>query len=142
MSNPLSRIKIQDIFDRDPNKFEPHPHRAWAIIFSVGFVVSILIVVAHLYVYLYMRTDSSFKPDDSSLVTSEVKLNRSGLTEVTNMLEAKNAQFQDLLVSPPKISDPSFGAGHPQLLPAPASPSTITPQKKAPLKTTNTPTPV
>lgn len=111
MPNPFSRFKIQDIFDYDPNKFEPHPHRAWAIIFSVGVAVSILMLIVHSYLYLYMRTDGSFKPDDSSLATNEIKLNRNGLTEVTNMLEAKNAQFQDLLVSAPKIADPSVMGG-------------------------------
>lgn len=129
MPNSFSRLKIQYIFDRDPNKFEPHPHRAWAIIFSAGVVASILILIAHLYLYFYMRTDSSFKPDDSSLITSEVKLNRSGLTDVTNMLEVKNAQFQDLLVSRSQISDPSLGTDHAQQLPATGGSGTITPQK-------------
>ena len=88
-----------------------------------------------------MRTDDSFKPDESSLVNNEVKLNRSGLTEVTNIFKAKNAQFQDLLMSPPKIADPSLGAGRPQQLPTPTSSGTITPQKKTTPKTIGAPTP-
>jgi hypothetical protein len=107
MSNIFSRLKIQDIFDRDPDKFEPHPRRAWAIIFSAGIVLIILVLVFQLSFYVYMHSERSFKPDDSSLGINEVKLNRKGLAEVTAMFETKNAQFQDLLVSAPKVADPS-----------------------------------
>lgn len=110
MFNPLSQLKIQNLLDRDPDKFEPHPHRAWAVIFSIAAIFITLVLVSHLYIYTYMRTGSSFKPDDSSLGGSDVKLNRKGLAEITAMFEAKNAQFQSLLVSPPQIADPFFTA--------------------------------
>lgn len=139
MSHPFSRIQIQDMFDRDPAKFEPYPRRAWAIIFFAAMVAGMSVLTAHLYFYLYMRTDSSFKLDDSSLSAgSEVKLNRSGLMEVTNMLEVKKAQFQNLLVSSSPIADPSIELGRPQPAP-PVNTGTITSQQKTPKKTTDAP---
>lgn len=108
MFNPLSQLKIQNLLDRDPNKFELHPYRAWAVIFSVAIVLIILILSAHLYFYAYMRTDSSFKPDDSSVEINEVKLNRKGLAEITALFEEKKVEFQNLLASPPHITDPSL----------------------------------
>lgn len=127
MSNKFSQFKIQDIFDRDLDKFEPHPHRAWAVIFFAEVVLIMLVLVSHVYLYVYMHTDSSFKPNDSSLGINEVKLNRKGLVVVTAMFEARNARFQDLLASPPKITDPSEGVGGT----APESQSVlVSPQKK------------
>lgn len=108
MFNSFFHLKIQRFLDRDPNKFELHPHRAWAVIFSIAAILITLVLVFHLSFYTYMHTDSSFKPDDSFVEINEVKLNRKGLAEVTSMFETKNAQFQSFLVSPPKIMDPSF----------------------------------
>lgn len=136
MSNLFSRFKIQDILDRDTDKFEPHPRRAWAAVFSLATTLITLVLVSHLYLYFYMRTDGSFKPDDSSVGVTEVKLNRKGLTEVNAMFEAKNTQFEDLLVSPPKIVDPSDMGREV----APTNQSVIvSPQKKTlPKNTTST----
>lgn len=107
MFNIFSRLKTQDILDRDPGKFEPRPRRAWAVIFSVAVISTLFILVAHLYFYLYAHTDGSFKPNESDLVANEVRLNRNGLGEITAMFEAKNVKFQEFLTSPPKIADPS-----------------------------------
>lgn len=131
MSNIFSRLKIQDIFDRDPDKFEPRPRRAWAVIFSVMVVLIFLMLVAHFYFYFYMRTDSSFKSDESVLITNEAKLNRKGLGEITAMFEAKNAKFQELLASPSKIADPSVGHEH---IDSSAISTTTAPEKKPSVK--------
>jgi hypothetical protein len=129
MPNLLSRFKIQDILDRDTDKFEPRPRRAWAAVFSLATTLITLVLVSHLYLYLYMHTDGSFKPDDSSVGVIEVKLNRKGLTEVNAMFEAKNTQFEDLLVSPPKIVDPSEGMSR-EVAPTNQSAIVVSPQKK------------
>lgn len=107
MSDIFSQLKIRNILDRDPDKFEPRPEGAWAVIFSATIVLIVLILVVNISFYAYIRADTSFNSDDSSPVTNEVKLNRKGLAEITALFETKNTQFQNLLASPPKIADPS-----------------------------------
>lgn len=134
MSNLFSRFNIQDIFDRDPDKFEPHPYRAWAVIFSIGTIIIILALFAHLSLYFYMHTDGSFKSADI-LITEEARLNRKGLTEVVALFEKKNTEFQSLVASSSQITNPSGAVGRAQASSTPtnkqssaASPKTTTPK--------------
>jgi hypothetical protein len=130
ITNLFARLKTQDILDHDPSKFEPRPRRAWAVIFFAGIILIITALVAHLYVYLYMRADSSFMPDGNSPGMNDTKLNRKGLAEVIAIFQAKSVQFQDLLASPPKIPDPSLGGDSqvPAPTPAKTSQKSATPQ--------------
>lgn len=111
MSNLFSRFQIQDILDYDQDKFEPHPYRAWAVIFFIGVIFVILVLTIHLYLYVHMRSGESFKSDDGPSAINTTKLNRKGLTEAIAAFEMKDAQFQKLLESPPEISDPSSFGG-------------------------------
>lgn len=107
MPSKFSHIKLQDLFDRDPDKFEPHPRRVWAIIFFSETILIVFALAAHLYLYDYVREDTSYKTGGDSSSVSETKLNRKGLADIISMFEAKNTQFQALLESSPKIADPS-----------------------------------
>ncbi len=140
MPNIFSQLKIQNILDRDPDKFEPRPRRAWAIIFFAGVVLIALSLSANLYAYFSVRADSSFKSDGGSSEKSEVKLNRKDLAEIIAALLAKNLQFQNLLASSPKIADPSLGAGSQD---HPADQGAVSPKKKTSSKKSPvTPVPV
>lgn len=108
MLNIFSQLKIRNLLDRDPDKCEPHPRKAWAIIFSAMIILIVLVLIANLSFYAYMRTDTSFKSGDSSPAAGEAKLNRKGLAEITALFEGKKAEFQNLLASPPHITDPSL----------------------------------
>ncbi len=107
MPNPFSRFTIQDIIDRDAEKLEPHPRRVWAGIFFAEIVLIFFVLLAHSYVYNYMRTNGSFQQDDNPPAVTGAKLNRKGLAEVTAMFDKKNARFQELLLSSPAVADPS-----------------------------------
>lgn len=109
MSNIFSRIKIQNLFDQDSDKFNPNPHRAWVIIFSISVLCVILILVGNWYCYNYIHGEEFLKQDDTPTPPKEIKLDRKGLTEVIGLLEARSAQFQSFLSSPSQVSDPSIG---------------------------------
>jgi cytoskeletal protein RodZ len=134
MSNIFSRIKIQNLFDQDSDKFNPNPHRAWVIIFSISILCIILVLVGNWYCYNYMHREEFLKKDDTSTPPKEIKLDRKGLTEVIGLLEARSAQFQSLLSSPSQVTDPSVG----KQSSTPSTVGTSTPKNIPPKNTTNT----
>jgi hypothetical protein len=129
MSNKFSHIKLQDFFDRDPDKFEPNPRKAWAAIFFLEIILIVFVLAAHIYLYNHTRTDTSYKTGADSAGRSEAKLNRKGLAGIMAMFEAKSVQFQKLIESSPQIADPS------EFAPAPASSKAVV----SPIATSTTP---
>ena len=107
MPNRFSQFNTRDIFDRDAGKFEPRPYRAWAIIFFIGVFLSVSVLFGHFFLYEYMRSNDSFKPDEGFAAVGEIKLDRKSLSEVAALFEKKNKEFENLLVSAPSIPDPS-----------------------------------
>ncbi|MBI2120033.1 MAG: hypothetical protein HYT94_00215 [Parcubacteria group bacterium] len=110
MSNFLSKIKIKNIFDRDPNKFELRPNRAWAAIFLAGTILSAATLALHFFLYAFSSDSRAVKTEDAA-AGDGVRLNRKGLANVSEMFEAKNVQFQNILTSPLQIADPSLPQG-------------------------------
>jgi hypothetical protein len=107
------QCKICNFFDRDSEKFEPHPRFFWAVIFIAEFSALLFVLGVNFFTYQYVRTDDSFKTEEKSVegVEEKTELNRQGLREVVLLFEEKKSQFQNLTVSPIKIADPSLSVG-------------------------------
>lgn len=111
MFNITSRVNIKNIFDRDPNKFELRPDRPWAVIFFVGTALSTAILAAHFFIYVSLSSTANTRLENSEAEPEVIRLNRKGLSDTAKMFETKDKQFQELLSSPPQITDPSLKSG-------------------------------
>lgn len=110
MTNPFSRINLRNLFDRDPNKIEPHPKRAWGIIFFFGTILSVAVVLLHYF--FYISASSVRESGDEGLAQEkQVRLNKKGLADVIATFEAKSLLFEEITSHPEQIPDPSLLTG-------------------------------
>ena len=91
--------------DRDKMKTEITPYRDWKILVNTFFVVLVMLVAVHVYVFVQLSNDTLFAQKDTT--DTVITFNKDKLLKTVDHYDAKAVKYDDLLQTKPAVVDPA-----------------------------------
>lgn len=91
--------------DRDKLKIEITPYRDWKILVKVFFVVLVVLVATHVYVFVQLSNDTLFAQKD--VTDTVITFNKDRLLQTVDYYDAKEATYREILETKPSVVDPA-----------------------------------
>jgi len=108
MKITLPNLKIFQKGDADKINFKPHFVRDWKWMVGLFFVLVLTIFIVHFLLYWWLENFFLAQAQEESVKAGEKLLNHSAYENALSDIGDKEERFNEYLVSPPTLVDPSL----------------------------------